>query len=174
MDDNFDTDFGFTGGVQFGLVIQASDDGDKGFETDNGVAADVAYQTALPATKPNYANITVLNKKTTVASGGGIGLRTWTKLNMWNVIQKDGKSYGIRSENSTATNRGFNAPGADELIFENVWLYDTGLTETATNGVLRGTDATDKTNLTATFNAGTNNVNGTDPGVDAKGYPNRF
>lgn len=174
QDDNFDSDFGFSGGIQFGLVIQASDDGDKGFECDNGISADIAYQTATPISTPNFANITVLNKNATVASGGGLSLRTWTQMNMWNVIQTGGKSYGIRSENQSATNRGINAPGLDTLIFENMWIYNPGLTETATNGVLRGTDATDKINLTATFNAGTNNVNGTDPNLSSIGYPNRF
>jgi hypothetical protein len=174
QDDNFDTDFGFSGGVQFGLAIQAADDGDKGFECDNGVGTDTFYETATPISKPNFANITVLNKNSTVASGGGLSLRTWTNMNMWNVIQTNGKSYGIRSENQTATNRGVNPPGMDGIVLENMWIYNPGLTETLTNGVLRGTDATDKTNLTDTFNAGTNNVNGVSPGLDTKGYPSRF
>jgi len=173
QDDNFDTDFGFQGGIQFGLVIQASDDGDKGFECDNGLSTDLIYQTALPISLPNFANITVLNKTTTVASGGGLSLRTWTAMNMWNVIQTNGKTYGIRSENGSATNRGINPPGLDDLMFNNMWIYNPGLTETATNGVLRGTDATDKINLTDTFAAGANNVNGTDPGLDSIGYPDQ-
>lgn len=170
-DDNFDTDFGFSGGVQFGLVIQAADDGDKGFECDNGKNTDVVYQTATPLSNPNFANITVLNKNTTSTTGGGIGLRTWTAMNMWNVIQTNGKGYGIRSEEGTATHSGVN--GLDVQVFNNMWIYNPGLTETATNGVLRGTDATDKTNLTATFAAGTNNVNGTDPGLSSTGFPDQ-
>lgn len=169
QDDNFDTDFGFTGGVQFGLVIQAADDGDKGFECDNGKNSDLVYQTAVPSSLPNFANITVLNKQTTASSGGGLSLRTWTTMNMWNVIQTNGKSYGFRSEEGTATNRGLNAPGTDQLMFNNVWLYNPA----ASNGNFRGTDATDKTNLTDTFSAGLNNVIDVDPGLDAIGYPDQ-
>jgi len=168
LDDNFDSDFGYSGGIQFGLVIQGAD-GDKGFEADNSTSVGPF----TPLSFPNYANITVLNNPATVATGGGLSLRTVTAMNMWNVIQTNGKGYGIRSEASTGTVRGVN--GSDQLFFNNVWLYNPLPVETATNGILRGTDATDKTNLTATFDAGTNNVRSAvlTPGLDAVGFPDQ-
>lgn len=168
LDDSFDSDFGYQGGIQFGLVIQGPD-GDKGFEADNSDSVG-AFS---PLSKPNYANITVLNNPLTPTSGGGLSLRTQGGMNMWNVIQTNGKGYGIRSEATTGTVRGIN--GSNDLTFENVWFYNPGLTETATNGILRGTDATDKINLTATFDAGSNNIASgvLDPGLDAIGYPDQ-
>ena len=168
LDDNFDSDFGYQGGIQFGLVIQGAD-GDKGFEADNSTSVGAF----TPLSNPNYANITVLNNPATVQSGGGLSLRTVTAMNMWNVIQTNGKGYGIRSEASTGTVRGIN--GSDQLVFENVWLYDPLPVESATNGILRGTDATDKTNLTSTFDAGSNNVRSAvlNPGLDAVGFPDQ-
>lgn len=167
LDDNFDSDFGYRGGIQFGLIKQGAD-GDKGFEADNSSSVGAF----TPQSLPNYANITVLNNPATPTSGGGLSLRTHTAMNMWNVIQTNGKGYGIRSEANTATSEGVN--GNDLLFFNNIWFYNPGLTETATNGVLRGTDATDKTDLTATVNAGVNNIaDGTsDPGLDSNGLPN--
>jgi hypothetical protein len=177
QDDNFDTDFGYTGGAQFGLVIQATDRGDKAFELDNGRNTDTVYQTAIPLSTPNFANITVLNKITSNASDNsiGVGLRTWTNVNMWNVIQTGAEANGLRSEESTGTNRGVN--GSDGLNFVNSWFYNpNAVAETTTNGVIRGTDATDKTNLTATLSApGTNNIvdRTSNPGLSATGYPDQ-
>lgn len=173
LDDNFDTDFGYQGGIQFGLIIQVTD-GDKGFEADNSDSVGAFTPTSLP----NYANITVLNNVASSDNGAGLSLRTRTAMNMWNVIQTNGKGYGIRSEDSgtppgTATVNGIT--GLDILTFENVWLYNPNPTETATNGILRGADAADKTNLTSTFDAGTNNIRSAvlDPGLDAVGFPDQ-
>jgi len=168
LDDNFDSDFGWQGGIQFGLAIQGVD-GDKGFEADNSTSVGAF----TPVSKPNYANITVLNNPATIVSAGGVALRTHTGMNMWNLIQTNGKNYGIRSEAQTATNRGVN--GSDDLVFENVWLYNPLPVESGTNGILRGTDATDKIDLTATFDVGANNVRSAvlDPGLDAVGYPDQ-
>jgi len=168
LDDNFDSDFGWQGGIQFGLIIQGAD-GDKGFEADNSDSVGAF----TPLSKPNYANVTVLNNIATPTSGGGLSLRTQGGMNMWNVIQTNGKGYGIRSEATTGTVRGIN--GSDDLAFNNVWFFNPGLTETATNGILRGTDATDKINLTATFDAGSNNIASgvLDPGLSAIGYPDQ-
>jgi hypothetical protein len=52
FDDTFDTDEGFLGGIQFGLGIQSSVEGDKGFEFDNKVIGDA------PISEPTFANIT--------------------------------------------------------------------------------------------------------------------
>jgi hypothetical protein len=64
VDDDFDTDFGFRGKVQFGLIIRDKDLSDaigdsNGFESDN----DAAGSTAQPKTRPIFSNITLVGAK---------------------------------------------------------------------------------------------------------------
>lgn len=74
LDDDFDTDFGYRGKIQFGLAIRDKDlsdaPGDSNcFETDN----DAAGSTAQPKTAPIFSNITIVGAKgdgTTVLPSG--------------------------------------------------------------------------------------------------------
>jgi PKD repeat protein len=64
VDDDFDTDFGFRGKVQFGLIIRDKDLSDgagdsNGFESDN----DANGTTAQPKTRPIFSNITLVGAK---------------------------------------------------------------------------------------------------------------
>lgn len=64
LDDDFDTDFGYRGRVQFGLIIRDKDLSDaagdsNAFESDN----DATGSTALPRTKPVFSNITIVGPK---------------------------------------------------------------------------------------------------------------
>ena len=64
LDDDFDTDFGFRGKIQFGLAIRDKDisdaPGDSNcFESDN----DAAGSTAQPKTRPIFSNITIVGPK---------------------------------------------------------------------------------------------------------------
>jgi PKD repeat protein len=64
LDDDFDTDFGFRGKVQFGLIIRDKDLSDaasdsNGFESDN----DAAGSAAQPKTMPIFSNITIVGPK---------------------------------------------------------------------------------------------------------------
>jgi hypothetical protein len=55
-DDGLDMDLGYQGGIQFALVIQANDRGDKGIESDNnGDNFDAA-----PISMPTIANLTLI------------------------------------------------------------------------------------------------------------------
>jgi hypothetical protein len=63
LDDDFDTDFGYRGNVQFGLVVrdpniadQSTSSTSEGFESDN----DGTGTEALPHTAPVFSNITVI------------------------------------------------------------------------------------------------------------------
>jgi len=62
-DDDFDTDFGFTGNVQFGLVVRdpgnADKSGSNAFESDN----DGTGTTASPQTAPIFSNVTVFGPR---------------------------------------------------------------------------------------------------------------
>jgi hypothetical protein len=57
-DDGFDYDEGFRGNVQFGLVYQRTDDGDRGGEHDGGTDPEDGQPYALP----KFANITSIGK----------------------------------------------------------------------------------------------------------------
>ena len=64
LDDDFDTDFGYRGRVQFGLIIRDKDISDapgdsNAFECDN----DAAGSAAQPKTMPIFSNITIVGPK---------------------------------------------------------------------------------------------------------------
>ncbi|MDP5075858.1 MAG: PKD domain-containing protein, partial [Flavobacteriales bacterium] len=58
-DDDFDTDFGYRGNVQFALAVRdpqiADQSGSNGFESDN----DASGSTATPNTQPHFSNVTI-------------------------------------------------------------------------------------------------------------------
>ncbi len=70
LDDDFDTDNGYTGKVQFGIVLRDSAVADisksEAFESDN----DAAGSSLLPQTAPVFSNITVMGPKATLANNG--------------------------------------------------------------------------------------------------------
>ncbi|MFM7770088.1 MAG: T9SS C-terminal target domain-containing protein, partial [Bacteroidota bacterium] len=59
-DDDFDTDFGYQGNVQFALSVRdpqiADQSGSNGFESDN----DAAGSTATPNTRAKFSNVTII------------------------------------------------------------------------------------------------------------------
>lgn len=64
IDDDFDTDFGYRGKIQFGLAIRDKDMSDaagdsNGFESDN----DATGSTAQPKTRPVFSNMTLVGPK---------------------------------------------------------------------------------------------------------------
>lgn len=64
LDDDFDTDFGYRGKIQFGLSIRDKDMSDapgdsNSFESDN----DAAGSTAQPKTRPIFSNMTLVGPK---------------------------------------------------------------------------------------------------------------
>lgn len=169
LDDNLDSDVGFRGGAQFVLVVQKSDDCDKGIEADNNPAA-AALDTFTPRSFPQYANLTVVN----VTNGSsqtpvGFGLRTHGAINVWNSIQEFAERAGIRSEQSTATDNLTTHPLTGNG-FHNVWMYNSG----STKGSFEGTNNTDAGDLATWFNSDPDNSTVTDPGIDElTGYPNQ-
>jgi hypothetical protein len=70
LDDDFDTDNGWSGKVQFGIVIRDSAIADvsksESFESDN----DANGSTSTPQTSGVYSNITVIGPKATIANHG--------------------------------------------------------------------------------------------------------
>lgn len=99
LDDDFDTDYGFRGRIQFGLIVRDPNIADnpsistsEGFESDN----DASGSTATPQTAPIFSNITAVgpyrgNTGATIASGyrRGARLRRNTATSIYNSIFMD-------------------------------------------------------------------------------------
>jgi len=108
VDDDFDTDYGFTGMIQYGLVVRdpqlADAAGDSnGFESDN----DDKGSTNVPNTKPTFVNISFFGP---ISADGvtynskfncGARLRRNSRLNVFNSIFA-GFPKGIRIEESAS------------------------------------------------------------------------
>lgn len=102
LDDDFDTDNGWNGNVQFGLIVRDPALADnptvstsEGFESDN----DATGSTATPQTSGMFSNITAIgpyrgNSATTVATGyrRALRLRRNTALKIFNSIFMDFKT----------------------------------------------------------------------------------
>ncbi|MDR0802714.1 T9SS type A sorting domain-containing protein [Fluviicola sp.] len=99
LDDDFDTDFGYSGKVQYGLIVRDPDIADnpsvstsEGFESDN----DPDGTTGTPQTHAIFSNITAIgpyrgNPSSTVAAGfrRGARIRRNSALNIRNSIFMD-------------------------------------------------------------------------------------
>lgn len=90
LDDDFDTDFGFRGKIQFGLIIRDKDLSDapgdsNAFESDN----DATGSTAQPKTMPIFSNITIVGPK----GNGTVALP---------VGEKFEKAFRLRRNTSTS------------------------------------------------------------------------
>lgn len=111
LDDDFDTDNGYSGNVQFGLVVRDPNLADnptvstsEGFESDNNAAGTAS---ATPATSAIFSNITLIGPyrgatTNTVASGyrRGARLRRATQLKIYNSIFMDFQR-GVHIDGST-------------------------------------------------------------------------
>ena len=90
LDDDFDTDFGFRGKIQFGLIIRDKNLSDapgdsNSFESDNDATGSVAQ----PKTMPIFSNITIVGPK----GNGSIALP---------VGEKFEKAFRLRRNTSTS------------------------------------------------------------------------
>ncbi|MFZ1518314.1 MAG: T9SS type A sorting domain-containing protein [Ignavibacteriaceae bacterium] len=110
-DDDFDTDFGYSGKIQFGVVVRDPQLADvsrsEGFESDN----DGSGTTASPRTSPVFSNMTVVGPKrlATDVSGTnfhadfyyGIHHRRSTRLNLFNSVFMGYDEGGIFLDGAT-------------------------------------------------------------------------
>src|SRR5688572_10788019 len=129
-DDEFDTDFGFTGKVQFGFALRDPDYSDptgesNGFESDNDGSA---TSTATPYTRPIFSNITLVGpERINSEVGTWIGtyqysavLRRSTKTNIYNSVIM-GYPWGVSLRD--ATTQGF--AGSNDLDVQNTSIQAT-------------------------------------------------
>ncbi len=124
-DDDFDTDFGYTGKLQYLVALRdksIADPGSKsnGFESDN----DASGSTNLPVTKPIFSNVSLFGPyKTATESGVSANyknifhLRRNTSLCLYNSIA-NGYAYGLQIEGTAAQTNATN----NILQMENVTM----------------------------------------------------
>lgn len=92
LDDDFDTDNGYSGKVQFGIIVRDSSIADisksEAFESDN----DATGSSLLPQTSVVFSNITVMGPKATLANTGnslfvwGVQIRRNSSMSLFNSI----------------------------------------------------------------------------------------
>lgn len=143
-DDDFDTDFGYTGMVQFGLAIRdpfsADQSGSNGFESDN----DATGTNSLPYTAPVFSNMTIFGPRfdsTTSISGNyqnGAHLRRRTATSIFNSVIT-GFPTGIRLDGKDA----YNQYVAGEAVLANNLIIALG-NASSTKGLAGANSVTDQ------------------------------
>jgi hypothetical protein len=113
QDDDFDTDNGFSGKVQFGLIIRDSLIADisksEAFESDNNATG----TTATPKTRAIFSNITAIGPKATLANTGnslflaGAQIRRNSGISIFNSIIV-GWPLGVYIDATTGTSTALN------------------------------------------------------------------
>ena len=74
-DDSFDTDVGFNGAIQFGIIVQRANGGDRMNET--------SASTRTPASNPKFANVTYVGR---AGGGAGIVMNSGTNNQYYNAV----------------------------------------------------------------------------------------
>lgn len=142
LDDDFDTDFGYSGYVQFGIVVRdpvvADVSGSSGFESDN----DATSSTNLPQTRAVFSNITVSAGGDTTANANyrsGAYIRRNSHMYLYNSILL-GFPTGVTID-GTSTNSNVQA---DTMVQNNIiaatqsskWVVSTTSNTTVTGLLL--------------------------------------
>ncbi len=146
-DDDFDTDFGYTGNVQFALSLRdpqiADVSGSNGFESDN----DGTGTGNTPITNPRFSNVTIAGPSTfgTPASNykRALHLRRNTRTSVFNSVFM-GYPVGLLIESTTTQTNATNG----DLRFKNNVLIQMGDT-------LAATTAANPNNINGAFNIST-------------------
>ena len=166
FDDSLDTDEGFVGGFQFGLVKQSTVEADKGYEFDNKVIADT------PISEATYANITIMNSTATTGAPRGMGPRSGSGGYFWNGIIQNPELAAIVSEAGTVKLNGGSPTGASAddgiLRIHNFLIYATLPAVNYSSTLAGGETIADVQNW---YEADPNNRKDEDPTLSATGYP---
>jgi PKD repeat protein len=152
-DDDFDTDFGYTGNVQFALSVRdpniADASGSNGFESDN----DGTGTANIPITNPRFSNVTVIGPyafSSTINSlySRALHLRRNTRTSVFNSVFV-GYNKGLFIESTTTQTNATNG----DLRFKNNVLIQMNDTLLAVSG---GANINGAFNITTFFNANSN------------------
>lgn len=156
-DDDFDTDFGFTGKVQYAISLRdpaiADQSGSNGFESDN----DASGTGNTPITEPTFSNVTILGP--TSFSGTinpdykrALHLRRNTRTSVFNSVFA-GYPFGLLIDGSSTHTNATN----NDLRFKNSVLCQMADTLAAASN---GANTSGAFNITTWYNAmGQNNTN---------------
>ncbi|MEZ0612127.1 IPT/TIG domain-containing protein [Fibrella sp. WM1] len=152
FDDDWDTDWGFSGKVQYAVALRdpnvADQSGSNGFESDNFAGTGQPAtdpNVGLPLTAPTFANVsnfafsgTPSSAPTSGGSGAyqsGMHLRRNTSISIFNTVIA-GYPEGLRLDNGTAGGTGTLANmNAGTLQLRGIVLANTG---TASTSAVRG------------------------------------
>ncbi|WP_161622667.1 T9SS C-terminal target domain-containing protein [Cesiribacter andamanensis] len=124
LDDDFDSDRGYTGRVQYGLVVRFPGIADvstsRAFEASSNNDASLPLQSA-----PSFANITVLGPRMFSSSvsgsyGAAVEINSNSSMKLHNSIIS-GFPIGIR----------YNGSGAEAMVMNNVFVENTTLSSTS-------------------------------------------
>lgn len=163
-DDDFDTDFGFSGKVQFGLAqraqVVADYSGSNGFESDND-----AYSTVLtPKTSAIFSNMTIVGPMLSTSTSGinanfqhGAQIRRNSSLSLFNSIIAnypegiyiDDSWPALPAGNTNAQGHTTANFTAGSLVVKNNLIFNCN----AKSNEVKGTDATSKVIFEASLRA---------------------
>lgn len=162
-DDDFDTDFGFRGNVQFALSVRdpqiADQSGSNGFESDN----DATGSSYVPNTQPHFSNVTIVGPyafSSTINSNfkRGFHLRRNTECSVFNSVVM-GYPTGLLIESASTQGKATNGllKNKNNVI---VQMNDTLATTTTANpnNINAGFNITNWFNTGAFSNTTYNNV----------------
>lgn len=157
QDDDFDTDNGYTGKVQFGLIIRDSVIADisnsEAFESDNNASG----TTATPKTGAIFSNITAIGPRATLNNvgstlfRGGAHIRRNTAISIFNSIIM-GWPRGIEIDATTGTSTALNIEDSTLRLRNNTLAGNTVNTRfSGTAGATINSDAAFATWFTDPF-----------------------
>jgi PKD repeat protein len=162
-DDDFDTDFGFRGNVQFALSVRdpqiADQSGSNGFESDNDATGSVY----VPNTQPHFSNVTIVGPyafSSTINSNfkRGFHLRRNTECSVFNSVVM-GYPTGLLIESASTQGKATNGllKNKNNVV---VQMNDTLATTTAANpnNINAGFNISNWFNTAAFSNTTYNNV----------------
>ncbi len=151
-DDSFDTDQGFSGAIQYGIVVQRANGGDKMIE-----ASYAANATGNPRSRPQFSNITFVGR----GANSGLVFNSGTNVDLYNsIVRHNGGTAACldidllgtapATGNTTGTFRSvflscnvpFDADADDEsLIFTNASNVPAGVSSLTGTFINGGTEA---------------------------------
>jgi hypothetical protein len=130
QDDDFDTDNGFSGTVQFGLIVRDSSIADvsnsEAFESDNNASGG----TVTPKTSAIFSNITAIGPRATLSNVGnsyflaGAQIRRNSTISIFNSVFM-GWPRGLLIDASTGTPTDLNITSGD-LVVKNTIISGSG------------------------------------------------
>lgn len=182
LDDDFDTDNGFSGKVQFGIALRDSSIADisksNGFESDN----DANGSTTAPQTSAVFTNMTILGPRATASSvynnlfGSGAHIRRNSSISIFNsIIAGWPTGLLIDASKGTPTDNNFTS-GNPTLFIENTLITGCGtpVNYAASTSAPTGSTATSVLGWynTVAFGNGIMNINSEAGLNDAFNYTN--